>query len=48
MVTLDSSLAALKLALTQSAATSSVNQNTNRVISTQSSLSASTVTTEAV
>lgn len=48
MVTLDSSLAALKIALTQSAATGSVNLNSNRSVNSSSSLSASTVTTDAV
>ncbi len=48
MVTLDSSLAALKIALTQSAATGSVNLNSNRSVNNSSSLSASTVTTDAV
>ena len=48
MVTLDSSLAALKIALTQSAAAGSVNPNSNRVVNTKSSLTASSVVTDAV
>lgn len=48
MVTLDSSLAALKIALTQSAATGSVNQNSNRASSTQASTAGSSVVTDAV
>jgi flagellin-like hook-associated protein FlgL len=48
MVTLDSSLAALKIALTQTAATGSVNQNSNRASSNQSSTAGSSVVTEAV
>ena len=48
MVTLDSSLAALKIALTQSAATGSVNQNSNRASNTQASTAGSSVVTDAV
>ena len=48
MVTLDSSLAALKIALTQSAATGSVNQNSNRASNSQASTAGSSVVTDAV
>lgn len=48
MVTLDSSLSALKIALTQSAATGSVNQNSNRASNTQASTAGSSVVTDAV
>jgi flagellin len=48
MVTLDSSLTALKIALTQSVATGSVNQNSNQAANTQASTTGSSVVTDAV